>query len=115
MLNSHFMGEPILARGTNFGNKNWSVGPVLAGFSAKISLAKMILGETNFGVTDPKNDIQNFDVSKIHLRVALHEKSNKMHWCIYNSTICLLKLQKFKYFIQYIILKISKFSTISSD
>jgi len=56
------VGGPILARGTNFGcqdwssrtdfgSKNWSRGPVLAGFSAKIGPARPILGGTDFGVT----------------------------------------------------------------
>ena len=53
----------ILARGDHFGSQNRSSrinfgsksgpgGPVLAGFSAKISLARPILGETDFGLTD---------------------------------------------------------------
>jgi len=52
------VGGPILARGdqfsqggTNFGSKNWSGGPILAGFSAKIGPAGPILEGTDFGVT----------------------------------------------------------------
>jgi len=36
---------------TDFGSKNWSRGPVLAGFSAKIGPARLILGGTDFDVT----------------------------------------------------------------
>ena len=41
---------PILV-GDRFWQQNWSGGPVLAGFSAKIGLAGPILGGTDFGVT----------------------------------------------------------------
>jgi len=59
------VGGPILARGdqfwlpnwsgrTDFGSKNWSRGPVLADFSAKIGPAGPILGGADFGVTGHK-------------------------------------------------------------
>ena len=50
-----FSDRPVLVAkiGTAglFWQQNWSGGPVLAKFSAKIGLAGPILGETNLGVT----------------------------------------------------------------
>jgi len=37
-----------------------------------------------------------------------------MYWYVYNNTVPLLNIAKFEYFIQYIILKNFKFSTILS-
>jgi len=46
------VGDRFWQGGTNFGCQNWSGGPVLVGFSAKIGPAGPILGGTDFGVTD---------------------------------------------------------------
>jgi len=42
------------------------------------------------------------------------KKSTKMYWYVYNNTVPLLNIAKTRIFIRYTILKIFKFSTISS-
>jgi len=64
---------------------------------------------------DPKNGIQNFGMSKIHLRGSLYTKNPLKYIGMTNNTIPLLYIAKVQIFHPVLlILKISKFSTISS-
>jgi len=56
------------------------------------------LGEslmTNIALEKGEKGVQNFGLSKIHLRVGLYKKLIKMHWyIIYNNTVPLLNIMK---------------------
>jgi len=61
---------------------------VLWALAESLLLSRVVL---NIRDWPEKNGVQNFGMSKIHLRVDFTQKSTKMHWYDYNNTVPLLK------------------------
>jgi len=70
MMDIILWGDRFWQGGTNFGSKNWSGGPVLAAFSAKIGPAGPVLGGTDFGVT-----VQIWDPKGLSSRLRIFSRS----------------------------------------